>query len=88
METLEIIRILQSCSVDFIAYKMGSEFACAVEEAAKLLLEQGVRIEDLKDKLNKLNATVLTPEDIAFFQSDRTVDICKRIYAAAEAEKI
>lgn len=84
MEILKIVETLQSVTTDLIAYKLGAPFACAVEESVSLLVAQGERIADLEDKLDKINATGLTPEDIAFFQSPKMVDICKRIRAAAE----
>lgn len=84
MEILKIVETLQSITPDLISYKLGATFACAVEEAVSLLIAQGERIADLEDKLEKLNATGLTPEDIALFQSPKMVFICKRIRAAAE----
>ncbi|MBQ6952057.1 MAG: hypothetical protein IJN44_11275 [Clostridia bacterium] len=84
MEILKIVETLQSVTPDLISYKLGATFACAVEEAVSLLIAQGERIADLEVKLEKLNATGLTPKDIEFFQSPKMVFICKRIRAAAE----
>ncbi len=84
MEILKIVETLQSITPDLISYKLGATFAYAVEEAVSLLVAQGERIADLEDKLDKINATGLTPEEIAFFQSPKMVEICKRIHAAAE----
>lgn len=84
MEILRIVETLQQPSFELLNYKLGATFACAVEEAVSLLIAQGERIADLEDKFEKLNATGLSPEDIAFFQSPKMVDICKRIRAAAE----
>ncbi|MBQ6952126.1 MAG: hypothetical protein IJN44_11625 [Clostridia bacterium] len=84
MEILKIVATLQEPSFEMVSYKMGAPYAEAINEAVSLLVAQGERIADLEDKLDKLNATGLTPEDIAFFQSPKMVDICKRIRAAAE----
>ena len=84
MEILKIVETLQSVTPDLISYKLGAPFAEAVNEAVSLLVAQGEHIADLEDKLEKINATGLTPEDIAFFQSPKLADICKRIRAAAE----
>lgn len=84
MEILKIVETLQEPGFELLNYKLGATFACAVEEAVSLLVSQGERIADLEDKLEKLNATGLTPKDIEFFQSPKMVEICKRIRAAAE----
>ena len=63
--------------------KLGAPYAEAINEAVSLLIAQCERIADLEDKLDKINATGLTPEDIAFFQSPKMVDICKAILVAA-----
>lgn len=84
MEILKIVETLQSVTPDLISYKLGATFACAVEEAVSLLIAQGEPIADLEDKLEKLNATGLTEEDISFFQSPEMVAICKRIRIAFE----
>ena len=84
MEILKIVETLQSVTPDLISYKLGATFACAVEEAVSLLIAQGERIADLEVKLEKLNATGLTPEDIAFFQSPKMVEVCKLINSAVE----
>ena len=63
--------------------KLGAPYAEAINEAVSLLIAQGERIADLEDKLEKLNATGLTPEDIAFFQSPKMVEICKAVLVAA-----
>lgn len=65
------------------AEKIDVEFAQAVEDAVSLLVAQGERIADLEDKLDKLNATGLTAEEIQFFQSPEMVEICKAILVAA-----
>lgn len=46
------------------------------------------RIAELEDILEKINASGLTPEDIAFFQNPKMVEICKRICAAADSGKL
>ena len=51
MEIFKIVQTLQSCSTDFIAYKMGSEFAYAVEEAVALMIQQGEQIAQLEERL-------------------------------------
>ena len=84
MEILKIVETLQEPGFVLLNYKMGAEFAQAVEDAVSLLVAQGERIADLDDKLEKLNATGLTPEEIQFFQSPEMVEICKRICAAHE----
>ena len=84
MEILKIVKTLQEPGFVLLNYKMGAEFAQAVEDAVSLLVAQGERIADLDDKLEKLNATGLTPEEIQFFQSPEMVEICKRICAAHE----
>lgn len=84
MEILKIVETLQQPGFELLNYKMGATFACAVEEAVSLLIAQGERIADLEDKLEKLNATGLTPEDIAFFQSPKMVEVCKLINSAVE----
>ena len=53
MEILKIINKLQSYSEDVIAYKLDSEFACAVTEAVNLLVSQGERLADLEDNRQK-----------------------------------
>lgn len=63
--------------------KLGAPYAEAINEAVSLLIAQGERIADLEDKLEKLNATGLTPEHIAFFQSPKMVEICKAVLVAA-----
>jgi len=63
--------------------KLGAPYAEAINEAVSLLVAQGEQIADLEDKLEKLNATGLTPEDIAFFQSPKMVEICKAVLVAA-----
>lgn len=63
--------------------KLGAPYAEAINEAVSILVAQGERIADLEDKLEKLNATGLTPEDIAFFQSPKMVEICKAVLVAA-----
>lgn len=83
MEILKIVETLQEPGFELLNYKLGATFACAVEEAVSLLVSQGERIADLEDKLEKLNATGLTPEEIQFFQSPKMVEICKRICSAA-----
>lgn len=84
MEILKIVKTLQEPGFVLLNYKMGAEFAQAVEDAASLLIAQGERIADLEDKLEKLNATGLTPEDIAFFQSPKMVEVCKLINSAVK----
>lgn len=84
MEILKIVKTLQEPGFVLLNYKMGAEFAQAVEDAVSLLVAQGERIADLEDKLEKLNATGLTTEEIQFFQSPKMVEICKRICAAHE----
>ena len=84
MEILKIVKTLQEPGFVLLNYKMGAEFAQAVEDAVSLLVAQGERIADLEDKLEKFNATGLTPEEIQFFQSPKMVEICKRICAAHE----
>ena len=84
MEILKIVETLQEPGFELLNYKLGATFACAVEGAVSLLVSQGERIADLEDKLEKLNATGLTPKDIEFFQSPKMVEICKSIRAAAE----
>ena len=84
MDILKIVETLQEPGFELLNYKIGAPFACAVEEAVSLLVSQGERIADLEDKLEKLNATGLTPEEIQFFQSPKMVEICKRICAAHE----
>ena len=84
MEILKIVETLQEPGFELVSYKMGATFACAVEEAVSLLVSQGEHIADLEDKLEKINATGLTPKDIEFFQSPKMVEICKRICAAHE----
>ena len=84
MEILKIVETLQQPGFELLNYKLGATFACAVEEAVSLLIAQGERIADLEDKLEKLNATELTPKDIQFFQSPEMVAICKRIRIAFE----
>lgn len=84
MEILRIVETLQEPGFELLNYKLGATFACAVEEAVSLLVSQGERIADLEDKLEKINATGLTPKDIEFFQSPKMVEICKRITGAAE----
>ena len=84
MEILRIVETLQEPGFELLNYKLGATFACAVEEAVSLLVSQGERIADLEDKLEKLNATGLTPEDIAFFQSPKMVEVCKLINSAVE----
>ena len=69
MEILRIVETLQEPGFELLNYKLGATFACAVEEAVSLLVSQGERITDLEDKLEKLNATGLTPKEIEFFQS-------------------
>ena len=63
--------------------KLGAPYAEAINEAVSLLVSQGERIADLEDKLEKLNATGLTPEEIQFFQSPKMVEICRAILVAA-----
>ena len=84
MEILKVIETLQSESFDLLSYKMGATYADAVTEAVSLLVAMGERIVDLEAELETLNATGLTPEDIAFFQDPKMVEICKRIHAAFE----
>ena len=84
MEILKIVKTLQEPGFVLLNYKMGAEFAQAVEDAVSLLVAQGERIADLDDKLEKLNATGLTPEEIQLFLSPKMVEICKRICAAHE----
>lgn len=84
MEILKIVETLQEPGFVLLNYKMGAEFAQAVEDAVSLLVAQGEQIADLEDKLEKLNATGLPPEEIQFFQSPKMVEICKRICAAHE----
>lgn len=79
MEILKVVETLQQPGFELLNYKLGATFACAVEEAVSLLVSQGERIADLEDKLEKINATGLTEEDISFFQSPEMVAICKRI---------
>ena len=63
--------------------KLGAPYAEAINEAVSLLVSQGERIADLEDKLEKINATGLTPKDIEFFQSPKMVEICRAILVAA-----
>lgn len=84
MEILRIVETLQEPGFELLNYKLGATFAYAVEEAVSLLIAQGERIADLEDKLEKLNATGLTPEDIAFPQSPKMVEVCKLINSAVE----
>lgn len=84
MEILKIVETLQEPGFELLNYKLGATFACAVEEAVSLLVSQGERIADLEDKLEKINATGLTPKDIEFFQSPKMVEVCKLINSAVE----
>lgn len=51
MEILKVVEALQTYSEDAIAYKLDSQFANAVSEAVKLLIEQGEQIADLQNTM-------------------------------------
>ena len=62
VEILKIIEKLQIYSEDFIAYKLDGGFANAVTEAVSLLISQGERITELKERSRRIPVTERLPD--------------------------
>lgn len=84
MEIMKIIQTLQDNSAEIAA--CNAEVMAAVDAAIPLLIAQGERIADLEAQLSALDDVGITPEELAFFRSERMSEILKRIYALYEKQ--
>ena len=69
MNILKTVEALQSYSESLIGYKLDLEFAEAVTDSVKLLVEQGERIADLENKLATVNGGWI-PVSLGFMPDD------------------